>query len=412
MPKDRRLVVISIDALTDDDIRRAGDTPNLDSIRERGAYIPNINGIYPSLTHPCHATIITGRTPGVHGIVSNEDFSKPGRPWFNDLSDLKSRSVIDCLKGCGKTVASCRWPVTANGFDRIDYLIPEITSETLIKDDILGYYLDNSSPILKDIIEEHIVMLDLKSQPEEDLFSTACACEILRCFRPDVLFTHPACVDTYKHHTGIRSSKTLEMVRLADRMVGDLIQATRDAGTFESTVFVVLSDHGHNELDREIALNEVFRRDGKGDRLVADECGHSAQIYVNGMAESEAFEYLQSKVGDESGIERVFTKEELRERYGTFGAFSFMVESDAHTQFSNAIGTEIETRLTVDDHHGCSTHGHMPEKSPKPIFMAAGPNIAHRTITEASMLQEAPTFLKVMGIEAPDLETPLDIFRD
>jgi hypothetical protein len=52
----------------------------------------------------------------------------------------------------------------------------------------------------------------------------------------------------------------------------------------------------------------------------------------------------------------------------------------------------------------------MPEKFPKPIFMAAGPDIAHRTINEASMLQEAPTFLKMMGIEAPELEKPLEIF--
>lgn len=411
MPDSRKLIVISIDALTDDDIRRAGDTPNLKSIMDRGAYIPNINGIYPSLTHPCHATIITGRTPGVHGIISNKDFSKAGNPWFNSLSDLRCKSVIDYLKNAKMTVSCCRWPVTANDFTKTDYLIPEITSENSIKDDILGYYTENSSPELRNIIKERINMLNLKKQPEEDLFSTACVCEILKKYKPDVLFTHPACVDTLKHHTGVKSKETLEMVRLADRMVGDIIHATKEAGTFNDTVFVVLSDHGHNELDREIALNALFARDGMGGRIIANECGHSAQIYINGISEREAGEYLNEKTKDSnSGMERVFTKEELRTRYGTFGDFSFMVESDDHTQFSNATGCEIETRLTVDDHHGYSTHGHMPEKFPKPIFMAAGPDIAHRTINEASMLQEAPTFLKIMGIEAPELEKPLEIF--
>ncbi len=411
MPSSRKLVVISIDALTDDDIRRAEDTPNLKAIIDNGSYVPNINGIYPSLTHPCHATIITGRTPGVHGIVANKDFSKPGRPWFNNLSDLKCKSVIDYLKMEKKTVSCCRWPVTAGDFDKIDYLIPEITSENQIKDDILGYYLKKSSPVLKTIIESRIGMLDLKKQPEEDLFSTACVCEILKKYKPDVLFTHPACVDTLKHHTGVRSEETLAMVRLADRMVGDIIQATKDAGTYEQTVFIVLSDHGHNELDREIALNVLFKRDGMDKVLTADECGHSAQIYVDGISEKEAEEYLSAKTKDNtSGIEWVFTKEELRKRYGTFGAFSFMVESDDHTQFSNATDCDVEMRLTVDDHHGYSTHGHMPEKFPKPIFMAAGPGIGHGTINEASMLQEAPTFLKILGIEAPELEKPLNIF--
>lgn len=55
----RKLIVISIDALTDEDIRKAGKTPNLSRLINSGSYVRNINGIYFSLTHPCHATIIT-----------------------------------------------------------------------------------------------------------------------------------------------------------------------------------------------------------------------------------------------------------------------------------------------------------------------------------------------------------------
>lgn len=125
----RKLVVISIDALTDEDIKRAGKTPNLSRLINSGSYVRTINGIYPSLTHPCHATIITGKTPGVHGIISNQDFSKPGRPWFNSLANLKCPSVIDAFKASGLSAACCRWPVTWGGFDKIDYLIAEIIDE-------------------------------------------------------------------------------------------------------------------------------------------------------------------------------------------------------------------------------------------------------------------------------------------
>ncbi|MBQ0072208.1 MAG: hypothetical protein KBS81_10215, partial [Spirochaetales bacterium] len=174
---------------------------------------------------------------------------------------------------------------------------------------------------------------------------------------------------------------------------------------------VVLSDHGHCLVSREIALNEILRRDGVYGKITAAECGHSAQIYLDGIGEEEAFSYLKTKVGDPStGIERIFTKEELKARYGTFGDFSFMVESADHTQFSNAIGCDIEIETTVDDHHGVSTHGHMPEKSPKPIFLASGPQIAHRVIEEDSMLREAPTFLKIMGLPTTGYEEPFDIF--
>ena len=406
------LIVISIDALTDEDIRKAGDTPNLNSLIGSGTYIRSVNGIYPSLTHPCHATIITGKTPGVHGVVSNEDYGRHGRPWFNSLSELKCPSVFDYFKRAGLSSAVCRWPVTAGGFDKIDYLIPEITDENFIMDDCLGYYLKSSSPALGPIIRKHIGILSFKSQPQEDLFSTACVCDIIRTFRPDVLFSHPACVDTFKHRKGSDSPEVLEMVKLADRMVGDIIQATKDNGTYEKTVFVVLSDHGHIRVDREIALNEIFRRDGMEGKLTADECGHSAQIYLEGITEEDALAYLKEKAKDSScGIERVFGSQELKQHYGTFGNFSIMVESDDHTQFSNETYCAIERKITVDDHHGCSTHGHMPEKDPKPVFIASGPGIAHRLIEEDSMLREAPTFLKIMKTEAPSyMEEPLDIF--
>lgn len=406
----RNLIVISIDALTSEDINRAGDCPNIKALIGRGAYVRTIDGIYPSLTHPCHATILTGCTPGVHGVISNEDFSKPGRPWFNALGDLRCPSVIDAFKKAGFSVACCRWPVTSGGFDKIDYLIPEITNEDVLRPDCLGHYLEISSPALHDIIRRNIGLLDFKKQPAEDLFSTACVCDIIRTFKPDILFTHPACVDTYKHRTGCSSEKVLEMVRLSDKMVGDIMKAVDDAGLMEQTVFVVLSDHGHMKADREIALNEIFRRDGMYGRLVADECCHSAQIYAKDIDEDSALSYLESLVGSASGIERVFTAQELRELYGTFGDFSFMVESDDHTQFSNEIDCDIEKRLLVDDHHGHSTHGHMPEKGPKPLFIAAGPGIAHKSIENASMLKEAPTFLKIMGLEDPKKES-LDIFQ-
>lgn len=407
----QRLIVISIDALTDEDIRKAGSTPNLNRLIGSGSYVKAVNGIYPSLTHPCHATIITGKTPGVHGIISNHDWSKPGLPWFNALSDLKCPSVIDHFKRQGLSVACCRWPVTAGGFEKIDYLIPEITSEDEIRKDCFGRYLEISSPSLEGVIRKHIGILKEKKQPEEDCFSTACASDIIRTFKPDVLFTHPACVDTYKHRTGIASEETLNMVRLADSMVGEIIKAVEEADLFNQTTFVVLSDHGHMKVEREIALNEIFRRDGMEGKISANECGHSAQIYLNGIDEKTAQAYLSRKASaPDSGIERIFTKDELQSRYGIFGGFNFMVESDDRTQFSNAICCDIETKTTVDDHHGVSTHGHMPEKSPKPIFIASGRGIAHKIIDEDSMLKEAPTFLKILGIQAYGYEPPLDIF--
>lgn len=402
----QKLIVISIDSLTDDDIKRAGCTPNISYLIDHGTYIKNINGIYPSLTHPCHATIITGQNPGVHGIISNKDYSLPNHPWFNSLSDIKCETVVDVFKRNGASIACCRWPVTAGGFEKIDYLIPEITNENDIKNDCLGHYLEISSPALHGIIKRHINTLELKKQPEEDLFSTSCVADIIRTYKPDVLFTHPASVDSFKHKYGVEAPETFEVIRLVDKMIGDIIKAVEDIGMINQTTFVILSDHGHEKVEREVALNEIFIRDGIYGKLIAFECGHSAEIYLNGISEEEALSYLESKINDvSSGISKVFSKEELVKRYGTFGDFSIMVESDERTMFSNEINTTICKKSNE-----ASTHGHMPEKYPKPIFIAKGPGISHKIILEDSMLKEASTFLKIMGIDSVSIGEPFDVF--
>ena len=70
----------------------------------------------------------------------------------------------------------------------------------------------------------------------------------------------------------------------------------------------------------------------------------------------------------------------------------------------------LSRRCICKDSKEASTHGHMPDKYPKPIFIAKGPGIAHKTLLEDSMLKEASTFLKAMGIDSNGFEEPLDIF--
>ncbi|MGN1156708.1 MAG: alkaline phosphatase family protein [Agathobacter sp.] len=58
------------------------------------------------------------------------------------------------------------------------------------------------------------------------MFSTLCVSDIIKEYKPDVLFTHPASVDSYKHTKGTNSPETREMMGIVDNMVGDIINAT------------------------------------------------------------------------------------------------------------------------------------------------------------------------------------------
>ena len=67
----KHLILVSLDSLSSKDYEIFKDLPNFKSILEEGAFIKNLETIYPSLTYPIHTTIISGRYPKSHRIVNN-----------------------------------------------------------------------------------------------------------------------------------------------------------------------------------------------------------------------------------------------------------------------------------------------------------------------------------------------------
>ena len=67
----KHLIVISVDALVYEDLLQAEELPAIGKLLKSGALIKHIKTIYPSLTHPVHATVLTGCAAGKTGIVNN-----------------------------------------------------------------------------------------------------------------------------------------------------------------------------------------------------------------------------------------------------------------------------------------------------------------------------------------------------
>ena len=61
--KNKYMIVISFDAVSCEDLEVLRKLPNFSKIIKEGALIKNVDSIYPSLTYPAHATIVTGRYP-------------------------------------------------------------------------------------------------------------------------------------------------------------------------------------------------------------------------------------------------------------------------------------------------------------------------------------------------------------
>ncbi len=416
---------MSVDALVYEDLEYAATLPNFSRILSEGAIIKRVRTIYPSLTHPVHASIITGAPAGVTGIIRNELFS-PGKnpaPWYNFLGDIKCDTLLHACRRAGLTTAASTWPLTAKGGDTVDYLVPGVLNTYLEgrEDDPLSVYRDyGASECVMDIIEEGIRRFGYRDEhPSIDEFQIYCSAEIIKRYKPNLTLVHPGLVDNARHRTGLFSDSVKSAIRETDRWLGQILSAVDEAGIADSTDIAVISDHGQLDTVRKICPN-VFLADrgyikytpeGKlesWDAYIASG-GLSAHVYLsrpNDMALYNKVYSTLSEMADEQiyGFKKVFTKDEVRDAYGLDGDFSFVIESDGYSGFGEEFMRPAVQELDSSDYrtaHG--SHGHLPELGPQPPFVGMGPSFKKGAVLdEGNILNHAPTFAKILGVSLRD----------
>ena len=127
----RRLIVISEDALVYEDTQTLKDLPTFGSVWSRAAFIDRMRSVYPTITYPCHTTMLTGLYPDRHGIVNNEQaiLGEISSPWIHFRRDIQGETLFDWAKRAGLTTAAVFWPVS--GCDpAIDWLVDEYWPQT------------------------------------------------------------------------------------------------------------------------------------------------------------------------------------------------------------------------------------------------------------------------------------------
>ena len=124
------LIIVSIDGLMPSTIRDAEKLglkiPNLREFRDNGAFAQGLRGVMPTVTYPSHTTMMTGREPAQHGIISNELFDPDQRldhAWYWYAESIKTPTLWDMARSKGLTTAGVSWPVTVGA--HIDFNLPE-----------------------------------------------------------------------------------------------------------------------------------------------------------------------------------------------------------------------------------------------------------------------------------------------
>lgn len=415
--KARYLVVISIDALNSLDYDCIKDLPNFKFLMDNGSYAKEVIGVYPSLTYPSHASIITGVYPDKHGICSNE-INEPGvkkQKWYWYSKDIKVPTLYDAAKRQGKTVGALFWPVTAGG--NIDYLLPEIWNVKGNKSQIQAA-LKYGSPVFDIILKNKFASyLKIGSKSHLDNFTAASAAYMIKIKRPDLSLIHLTEVDHMRHKYGVMSKEVNTVLKNEDGRIGKIIQAVKDAGIYRDTAFIVIGDHGFRDVDYRICMNTALRNAGlisvdKGGKLLdwkayVNSCDGSAQVFLKDQNDSETRNKVEQilyeyKNNDDSIIKEIYTKEQCKEKRVT-GDFTYMLEAEKGYYFANdwALKDVINKRK---EYH--ATHGYDPlTPGYRTFFIASGAGIRKNVIIPSiNLVDECPTMAKLLGVDMGNVD--------
>ncbi|MEG0286766.1 MAG: ectonucleotide pyrophosphatase/phosphodiesterase [Vagococcus sp.] len=427
----KKLIIISVDALGALDIKLHKDKlPTLSKLIDKGTHVEKVKGIYPTLTYPSHVTLMTGMYPKDHGVINNTKLqsTRNSPDWYWYDKEIKVPTVYDVAKNEGLTTAAFLWPVTASS--SIDYNIAEIFPNRIWTNQVM-ISLKASSPLfLLNMNQKYGHLRKGIMQPFLDDFVTACAVDTISTKKPDLTLIHLVDMDSMRHAYGVQSTEAVDALIRQDKRVAQIIQATKDNGTFDHTNFVVLGDHYQLDVNKMIKLNVLFAEKGWAEtkpngsiknnwQVYAKSCDGSTYIYCKNTSKVDPKEIYHA-IKDLKGIDAIYTSEECR-NMGADPRATFMIEASDGYYFSDETTGDIFEDVKKEDigkpNRYFGIHGSHPGKpNYETTVMFYGPSIKEgHKITNAHLVDEAPTFAKLLALKTFPKEVSgiciEDIFR-
>ncbi len=257
----QHVVLISIDGLRPEMYLDADwPTPNLQRLARQGMYSRGMAGVFPSYTYPTHVAMLSGALPARSGIAYNAPRDGNG-DWHWYTKDVRVPLLWRALKGQGLTTAAVQWPVSVS--DDITWNIPEIWDSRNPYDRITATRRHATPGLVEEIEQYATGRLDSANMDEMHLSMDANAARmgayIFARYRPNLLAVHFASVDGTQHTYGmVHDSVRLAMAN-ADHGIGVLLEAVYRSGLKDSTVIVVVGDHGFSDIHTVIRPNLLIK---------------------------------------------------------------------------------------------------------------------------------------------------------
>jgi len=422
------VLMISIDGMKPEYVLQADryglKIPFLRSQLIYGSYAEGVIGVWPTVTYPSHATLVTGVSPAAHGIYDNLAFDPlhdRQEPWFWYSQQIRSQTLWQAVHAAHRVTASVGWPTTVNA--DIDYLIPEfwriagLTDDPEPSDRYLIAALSRPPRLLEQLQPSAgPYMMANENSRDGDAIKTRYSLEILKRYHPAFMTVHLSSLDEAQHAHGPFSAAANADLETLDPMIERLAQAARAAD--RAAIVVVVSDHGFAPVTQRLNLAVPFVQAGLIE-LAGDPASPTARIkswksqpwFAGGMAAimlqdpqdrdtANHVEQLLRQLATDpaNGIARIRSAAEMRE-LGGFPDAAWVVEFLPGFYAGNNVTGPLITPMPG----GHGGHGYSPQiPDMRAAFFISGAGIARaRNLGDIDMRQIAPTLAALLGIALP-----------
>ncbi len=418
---DRIVVLMSVDGLANfymDD--PAAEMPTIRKLATEGAKAASMRASDPTVTWPNHTTLVTGVSPGKHGVVGNNFFDRAKGekvtliwdPVLDKDEIVKVPTIYDLAKAAGLKTLAIKWPTTRNAHS-LDLTCPDVGKVELVSKYTTPELLDECKQAGYDVIygDEGKTVSQSESIAKDEMW-THVFNMLLHKHRPNLALLHVIAVDHVEHIEGPRSAAAYETVKAADGQVRQVWEELQKDFPGKATLIVV-SDHGFSANKKRVVPFEALEKAGlvqmKGKKVTGGAVelviqGGSALVYVEDEANRDAvIKQVKKAFAHVEGVAKVVGPDEFAE-YGVGDsrrdphAPDMLLEAGLGYYFGDtAAGGKTE-------HKGSHGHdSHLPELHA--VFVACGEGIKPGTkLGEIDNRSVAPTIAKLLGIEMPNVE--------
>lgn len=211
-PSDVHVFLIGFDGWGSYSFPKA-EMPVLKGMMEQGCWTLKKRSVLPSLSGPNWASMLMGASPEIHGYTQNDK-----GPEFPPMTVSENHV-----------------------FPSISQLLRKKINESEIA---LFYQWDGLNYVADTLSINHLSYLPVGKGKDWYTEINESACKYIKVKKPSlctIIYNYP---DHYGHAIGFDSNEYYESLKILDKSLEIIIQAVKDAGIIDKSIFIVTSDHG------------------------------------------------------------------------------------------------------------------------------------------------------------------------